>query len=140
MKGSLIRAMSLCSSNILLACEGQQWHIGGHSLVSSFLKGVQKLHPLIATGTPAWGLPLMLDALCRPPYEPLAQSELKWVTCKTAFLLATSSVKCVSELHALSIGPSCLRWKLNGSGFTQCGRTQYFSLKTSGKSHHSIPH
>ena len=60
--------------------------VGRHSLVSLFLKGAQRLHPPRATRAPVWDLPLVLDALRRPPFEPLAQAELKWVTCKTAFL------------------------------------------------------
>ena len=52
----------------------------------------------------------MLDALCLPPFEPLAQAELKWVSIKTAFLLAIASAKRVGELHALSVCDSCLRW------------------------------
>lgn len=84
--------------------------VGGHSLVSLFLKGAQRLHPLSAPRAPAWDLPLVLDARRRPPFEPLTQVELKWVSCKAAFLLAICSSKRVSELHVLSVSDSCLRW------------------------------
>ena len=60
----------------------------------------------------------MLDALCLPPFEPLAQVELKWVSTKTAFLLAIASAKHIGELHALSVSDSCLRWNSDGSGVT----------------------
>ncbi len=66
----------------------------------------------------AWNLHLVLDALCLPPFKPLAQAELKWVSAKTAFLLAITSAKHVGELHALSVSDSCLRWNSNGSGVT----------------------
>lgn len=65
-----------------------------------------------------WDIPLVLDELCRPPFEPLAQVELKWLTWKTAFLLAISSAKHISELRALSVSESCLIWILDGSGVT----------------------
>lgn len=129
MKGSLIHAKSLCRSNVLLVCKGQERHIGGHSRVSLFLKGAKKLHPLTATRTPAWDLPRCW--MHNAPFEPLAQSELKWVTCKTEFLLAISSVKCVSELHALSIGLSCVRRELNGSGVTLWTNTAFSTISKS---------
>ncbi|KAK0133446.1 hypothetical protein N1851_031041 [Merluccius polli] len=40
---------------------------------------------------------------CQHPFEPLGSSALKWVSLKTAFLLAMSSAKRVGELHALSV-------------------------------------
>lgn len=99
--------------------------VGSHSLVSLFLKGAQRLHPPRASRAPAWDLPLVLDALRRPPFEPLAQAELKWVSWKTAFLLAISSAKRVSELHALSVSDSCLRWNSDGSGVTLWPNTAF---------------
>ncbi len=99
--------------------------VGSHSLVSLFLRGAQRLHPPRAPRTPSWDLPLVLEALCMPPFEPLAQAELRWVSCKTAFLLAITSAKCVSELHALSVGDSCLRWNSDGSGITLWPNTAF---------------
>ena len=92
--------------------------VGGHRLVSLFLKGALRLRPPRAQRAPAWDLHLVLDALCLPPFEPLAQAELKWVSTKTAFLLAIASAKRVGELHALSVSDSCLRWNSDGSGVT----------------------
>ncbi|KAK7878709.1 hypothetical protein WMY93_030948 [Mugilogobius chulae] len=46
------------------------------------------------------------------------QVDVKWVSLKTAFLLAMASGKRVSELHALSISETCLRWNADGSGVT----------------------
>ena len=92
--------------------------VGGHRLVSLFLKGALRLRPPRAQRAPAWDLHLVLDALCLPPFEPLAQAELKWVSIKTAFLLAIASAKRVGELHALSVSDSCLRWNSDGSGVT----------------------
>jgi hypothetical protein len=71
--------------------------VGGHRLVSLFLKGALRLRPPRAQRAPAWDLHLVLDALCLPPFEPLAQAELKWVSTKTAFLLAIASAKRVGR-------------------------------------------
>ena len=92
--------------------------VGSHNLVSLFLKGAQRLHPPRAPRTPVWELNIVLDALCGPPFEPLARTELKWLSCKTAFFLAITSAKRVGELHALSVSDTCLRWNPDGSGVT----------------------
>ena len=69
---------------------------------------------LIAT----WDLPLVLQALSQAPFEPMAEATLRHLSFKTAFLLAITSAKRVGELHALSITPTCLRWKADYSGVT----------------------
>ncbi|XP_030286081.1 GTPase IMAP family member 4-like [Sparus aurata] len=43
---------------------------------TSIRSGVLRLQPPKAQRIPAWDLPLVLDALCLPPFEPLAQAEL----------------------------------------------------------------
>ena len=65
---------------------------------------------------PPWDLVLVLGALVSPPYEPLEQAELKALSLKTLFLLALSSARRVGELHALSVGDECMRWKAGNSG------------------------
>ncbi|XP_073671778.1 uncharacterized protein [Paramisgurnus dabryanus] len=99
--------------------------VGCHRLVSLFLKGAWRLRPPRAQRAPAWDLHLVLDSLCSPPFEPLAQAELKWVSIKTAFLLAITSAKRVGELHALSVSNSCLRWNSDGSGVTLWPNTAF---------------
>lgn len=86
--------------------------------MSLFLKGAQRLRPRSLVRVPSWDLPLVLAALRGPPFEPLARADLRWLTVKTAFLLAIVSAKRVSELHALSVSESCLRWNADGSGVT----------------------
>ncbi|CAJ1084196.1 uncharacterized protein LOC115559511 [Xyrichtys novacula] len=60
----------------------------------------------------------VLDTLCRAPFEPLEQVELKWLSCKTALLLAITSAKRVGEPHPLSISESCLWWNPDQSDIT----------------------
>ena len=51
---------------------------------------------------PAWNLVLVLESLCKPPFEPLTQASMKHLTFKCVFLIAMSLSCRVSELHALS--------------------------------------
>lgn len=99
--------------------------VGSHPLVSLFLRGARRLRPPIIPRAPAWDLPLVLSALCQPPYEPLVQADLRWVSLKTAFLLAITSARRVSELHALSVSASCLQWNPDGSGVTLWPNTAF---------------
>ncbi|XP_010783025.1 ryanodine receptor 2-like [Notothenia coriiceps] len=89
--------------------------VGRHRLVSLFLRGALRQRPPSTPRAPAWNLPLVLDALSSPPFEPLAQVGLKWLSLKAAFLLAITSGKRVGELHALSVSSTCLRWNSDGS-------------------------
>ncbi|KAK0143607.1 hypothetical protein N1851_018267 [Merluccius polli] len=87
--------------------------VGKHPLVSQFIKGAHRLRPSRTLRAPSWDLPTVLQALTGAPYEPLEQADLKFVTQKTAFLLAVCSAKRVGELQALSVSNQCLRWKAN---------------------------
>ena len=51
---------------------------------------------------PSWDLFVVLDALRRPPFEPLHSVSFKFLTMKTAFLLSLASGRRRSEIHALS--------------------------------------
>ncbi|MGH0134155.1 UNVERIFIED_CONTAM: hypothetical protein FKN15_029288 [Acipenser sinensis] len=48
------------------------------------------------------------------PYEPMASADMKFVSMKTAFLLAIMSAKRISELRALSVDPSCCCFRDEG--------------------------
>ena len=52
---------------------------------------------------------MVLEAFSESPFEPLANIELEFLTCKNLFLMAITSVRHVSQLQALSVHPSCLR-------------------------------
>ncbi len=89
--------------------------LGSHALVTQFLRGAQRLRPPQSIRVPSWDLSLVLKSLTLPPFEPLEQSDLKWLSLKTAFLLAITSAKRVSELHALSVNTTCMRWNADDS-------------------------
>ncbi|KAL2096973.1 hypothetical protein ACEWY4_006180 [Coilia grayii] len=84
--------------------------LGAHKLVVAFMKGAQRLHPRPRTDCAPWDLHTVLNGLCSPPFEPLEQAVIKWLSIKTAFLLAITSTKRVSEVHALSFSTQCMRW------------------------------
>ena len=65
-------------------------------LIASFHRD----RPSANRSIPNWDLSLVLLALTRPPFEPLAKADLKILTFKTVFLLALASGKRPSEIHA----------------------------------------
>lgn len=84
--------------------------VGTHKLVVAFLRGVNRLNPPCRIMIPQWDLNIVLESLCTLPFEPLSTADIKWLSLKTAFLLAISSAKRVSELHALWVASQCLKW------------------------------
>ena len=55
-----------------------------------------------------------LEALSKPPYEPLLEASLKHLTLKTVFLIAISSAGRHSELRALMFHPKYIQFKPKG--------------------------
>ena len=82
--------------------------------MSRSLRGAAKERPPHATEVPSWDFTVVLEALCSPLFEPLQRSDLKWLSVKTAFILAVMSAKRVGELQALSVARDCLRWTSDG--------------------------
>lgn len=81
------------------------------NLVSRFLKGARRRSgSCVRPPLPSWDLELVLQALVGAPFEPLATTDLKWVSLKTALLLALASAKRVGELHALSVHQDLCRF------------------------------
>ncbi|KAF7243474.1 Far upstream element-binding protein 1 [Varanus komodoensis] len=80
-------------------------------LVRKFLKGLQNLHPSIRPVMPTWSLSVVLQALTRPPFEPLATVDMRLVSWKMAFLVAVTSACRASELCALQIYPPYLNFR-----------------------------
>ena len=67
---------------------------------------------------PQWDLGIELEALSKPPYEPLREASFKHLTPKTVFLLAMASVGRCSELHALRFDQNYIQFKPKGAGVT----------------------
>ena len=89
-----------------------------HPLAMRFLKGVRRLRPVFKPSIPSWYLALVLEALCGPPFEPIDSADMKFLSFKTALLLAMTSAKCVGDLHALPVHPSCTQFTPDGSKVT----------------------
>lgn len=84
--------------------------VGKNPLVIRFLRGTQRLRPAMRTRVPAWDLAIVLEGLSTAPFEPLESVSDKFLTLKTVFLLAISSLKRVGDLQALSVSPTCLEF------------------------------
>ncbi len=83
-------------------------HMGGQSvgkdpLIIRFLRGVLRLRPRVRSRVPPWDLAVVLEALCKPPFEPIEQVSKRLLTLKTVLLLAISSLKRVGDLSVASI-------------------------------------
>lgn len=86
-------------------------------LISRFLRGARRLTARApGSAVPPWDLDLVLGALAHPPFEPLHEAGLKWLSLKTAFLLAITSARRIGELQALSVHRDCCRWLPDGQG------------------------
>ena len=84
--------------------------VGQHRLVRQFMKGAHNLHPVSKPLVPSWDLALVLDSLSRAPFEPLEGISMKLLSLKTALLLALVTARRVSDVHALSVSPECMRF------------------------------
>ena len=51
---------------------------------------------------PSWNLVLVLEMLCKPPFEPLTTASFKHLTFKCVFLTALACSCRISELHAIA--------------------------------------
>ena len=89
--------------------------ISEHLLIRQFMRGVRRARPVARSLVPSWDLTLVLDALTRAPFEPLDAVSLKFLSLKTALLVALTTAKRSSDMHALSVSPSCMRFSGNDS-------------------------
>ncbi|XP_053090651.1 uncharacterized protein LOC128318504 [Pangasianodon hypophthalmus] len=70
--------------------------------------GLDAMVPPARSRVPSWDLAVVLEALCKPPFQPIEEISDRLLTLKTAFLLAISSLRRVGDLQALSVAPSYL--------------------------------
>ena len=74
--------------------------------------------PRVTPVLPQWDLGIVLEALSKPPYEPLREASFKHLTLKTVFLLAMALAGRRSELHALRFDQNYIQFKPKGAGVT----------------------
>ncbi|XP_058021205.1 uncharacterized protein LOC131189221 isoform X1 [Ahaetulla prasina] len=74
-------------------------------LIWEFLRAASNLRPPTLHRYPSWDLSRVLNALTKPPFEPLREVGLKFLTYKVVFLVAITSAHRISELAALSSRP-----------------------------------
>ena len=69
--------------------------------LTAIMQNFHKTCPRAQFEAPDWNLVLVLDALMKSPFEPLAKASLKHLTYKTVFLTCMSCAGRVGEIHAL---------------------------------------
>ncbi|XP_061471530.1 E3 ubiquitin-protein ligase SMURF2 isoform X1 [Rhineura floridana] len=97
---TLRRHASTLSSILSVSSPGD--HISSHPFIKRFLRGVALRSPAVVHRFPSWSLPKVLQALQRPPFEPIRTVSLRILSFKVLFLIAITSARRVSELGALS--------------------------------------
>ena len=63
---------------------------------------------------PSWDLAVVLESLCKPPFEPLESVDLRILSLKTVLLVALTTAKRVSDIQALSVACECMRFSDDG--------------------------
>ncbi|XP_061439875.1 transmembrane anterior posterior transformation protein 1 homolog isoform X3 [Rhineura floridana] len=97
---TLRRHASTLSSILSVSSPGD--HISSHPFIKRFLRGVALRSPAVVHRFPSWSLLKVLQALQRPPFEPIRTVPLRILSFKVLFLIAITSARRVSELGALS--------------------------------------
>ena len=69
--------------------------------VQSWVAGLKRLQHVPRVIVPSWELDWVLSALKEPPYFPLETASLKELTLRTVFLVALTSARRASEIHAI---------------------------------------
>ncbi|CAJ0944049.1 unnamed protein product [Ranitomeya imitator] len=97
----------LDSGLALSSLKGQKT-LASRPQVKTFPQGVAHAVPPYRAPVDSWDLNLVLDFLRVSPCEPLREIPLLVLSWKVAFLVAITSIHCVSELAALSCRPPFL--------------------------------
>ena len=79
--------------------------MGQHPYIVRLLKGISISRPPTIKLLPEWELPLVLELLKKPPFEPLSLAPLKYLTWKSLFLVAIITYSRASDIQALKVGP-----------------------------------
>ena len=101
-----------------------------HKTISDMIASMELQRPRVTPALPQWDLGIALEALSKPPYEPLREASFKHLTLKTVFLLAMASAGRRSELQVLRLTriTYCSNYKGLVSHYTlaqsSCARTR----------------
>ena len=75
--------------------------LGSNPVLSKLLKSFHRDRPRTHPRVQSWDLSIVLYSLSREPFEPLKSISFKYLTWKTAFLIALGSGRRCSEIHAI---------------------------------------
>ena len=75
--------------------------LGSNSVLNKLFQSFERDRPRSTPRVQPWDLTLILRALTQAPFEPLGSVSLKFLSWKTAFLLALASGRRCSEIHAI---------------------------------------
>ena len=89
--------------------------LSGDFVLRDLLRGLSLRDHKSPRRTPAWDLFLVLASLRSTPFEPLSSCSLKYLSWKTAFLIALASGRRCSEVSHLSGLPADILWLKDGS-------------------------
>ena len=82
-----------------------------HKTISDMIASIELQRPRVAPFLQQWDLGIVLEALSKPPYEPLREESFKHLALKTVFLLAMVSAGRRSELQALRFDQNYIQFK-----------------------------
>ncbi|XP_071161220.1 serine-rich adhesin for platelets-like [Mytilus edulis] len=91
---------------------------GDNEFLSLMIKNFCLNRPRQRRLVPSWDLGLVLKVLQFSPFEPLHSASFKFLSYKCCFLIALATGRRRSEIHALSISESCLRFASDKSSVT----------------------
>ena len=96
-----IKGYMSCLASVL-SCTGKTTAVQAKT-ISDMIVSMELQRPRLTPVLPQWDLGVVLEALSKPPYEPLIvrEASIKHLTLKTVFLLAMASAGRCSELQAL---------------------------------------
>ena len=89
-----------------------------HQIISNRIVSMELQRPRVTPVFPQWDLGIVLEALSKPPREPLREASFKHLTLKSVFLLAMASAERRSELQALRFDQNYIQFKPKGAGVT----------------------
>ena len=101
--------------------------IGSDTSISELMRALELKRPVSRSLAPKWDLACVLWSLTKAPYEPLAQADLQHLTWKTVFLLTLASAKRRSEIHALSMEDTHLRFNSSDDSVSMTCQTGFLA-------------